>query len=307
MKTIKDLKSFVLSVDRHTAFYKLKMLSYSSKRSVFHTTYSSLLELIEKKRKNIPGNNAWRAILHLVYGWPDVTPCKMCSEPTTFNKGRYNIYCSTKCLSNDPEMQSRRVPSVRESMEKHYGSWSSMVKRTKKKRTRTMFNRHGVSFYTEHRDFKRKARNTSRKHYGTDHPMQHQDVFERQQTSCMKRKELRINGKTFVGLQGYEPNAIRYLVSEGASVESITSHPRFEEQIVWFDNNGRKHVYFPDLLIGKRHIVEVKSSYTFNGTPKFVEANRKKRKACLERGFKFTFLVFSSDRSQRLLKRVTRD
>lgn len=306
METLSEIKDYVEKHGLHKTFCVLRMKSYETKASLLHENHSKIVSAIDRKRKQISVDDSWRALKHLIYGWPNNPTCKICDDPVRLYMNKFSTYCSQKCMLEDEEFKKSRWEKIESTMTKRYGSLAGMLEKTSNKRAKTMRARHGVDYYVEHSSFKKKSQKTSKKTYGTRHPMQNQEVFERQQIACMKRKTLKIGGTTFVNLQGYEPNAIRYLISEGLSPKVIKAHPSFDETLTWIDEEGVKHSYFPDLLVNKRHIIEVKSSYTFNGTPEMIYRNKKKRQACLERGFKFTFLVFSSDRSQRLLKRVTK-
>ena len=103
-----------------------------------------------------------------------------------------------------------------------------------------------------------KRRSTVREKYGVDYPMQHVDLFLKQQAACFKKDEN--------GLHGYEPYA----------------HPHFKELypdlclgteylketnvgIYWLDDEGTTHKSFPDFFSKTANtFIEIKSPYTFS-------------------------------------------
>lgn len=216
---------------------------------------------------------------------------------------------------------------VQSSINSRYGSETEMFRASDRKRRLTMLKRYGVEHYSELPEYRERFLIKSQELYGVDHPMQNekikkrlrktmvkkygvpyamqsQETFDLQQRSAMKRKSIKINGKVFKDLQGYEPLAIKYFHRLGFDVKNITSHPKFSPTIHWKDADKKNHVYFPDFLLGKNHIVEVKSKYTFNGTEKMKDANKRKCLACTDRGYKFTILVFNNEGE--MIHRITR-
>jgi hypothetical protein len=207
-----------------------------------------------------------------------------------------------------------------------FGSFEAYQEQRMPKVKKTIQERYGVDHYSKHPDYRKKFVKASLERYGVEHPMQNkkvqrkftqamkdkygrpysmqvQEIFDEQQKSAMTRKRLKIKGKTFDGLQGFEPNAIKYLIkTKGVDPSRIVPHPVFSPSIEWTDAEGKPHVYFPDLLVGSQ-IIEVKSSYTFNGTARMLDMNKRKCQACLDRGFTFTILVFNGDT---FIKRLTR-
>lgn len=100
---------------------------------------------------------------------------------------------------------------------------------------------------------------------------------------------------------GYEPHALRYLVGDKgvrARRIQVKSLPRFE----YFDKDGCKRQYIPDILVDTDKIVEVKSVATLGcvkGYPAKLSVVKKKRQAVLDAGYRFTLMVFNG-RGERL-------
>ena len=117
--------------------------------------------------------------------------------------------------------------------------------------------------------------------------------------SATKFKSICLDGKEFSKLQGYEPQALQWIVqNKNIHVDDIvTAHsgaPYLE--YVDFDGVSRKH--YPDIFVkSKNLLVEVKSSYTFK---KALKRNQCKCRAAHQLGFKYVVLVL--DRSGNPLK-----
>lgn len=136
-------------------------------------------------------------------------------------------------------------------------------------------------------------RETMLRRYGVPHALQNKKLLRKAQSTAYALKPLELNGKT-VRVQGYEPQAIQYLVKEKNIPESAIrcgGHASIPE-IPYTDETGT-HVYHPDIFIPKRNlIVEVKSLYTYRvGKAKI----RVTRKACKELGYKFLLLVMNRE------------
>ena len=101
-----------------------------------------------------------------------------------------------------------------------------------------------------------------------------------------------------VGVQGYEPFAIDYLL-ENYSEDRIMIYTFDKPRIVYKTDDGKNHYYFPDLyILDENLIIEVKSLYTYN---KNIPRNILKRQACLDAGYNFKFMIF--DKHGNLLDR----
>lgn len=107
---------------------------------------------------------------------------------------------------------------------------------------------------------------------------------------------------TFYGrkliLQGYEAQALEYLVAAGFSPEDIKTEHEFGNALnLRYKYAGKWRTYFPDIFIRNHNIiVEVKSKATMgllNNKRRGWSMNQAKAKACHERGFRFCILLMT--------------
>lgn len=100
-------------------------------------------------------------------------------------------------------------------------------------------------------------------------------------------------GDRFVQVQGYEPQAILWILANTEiPAENIKTSANDNLPVVPYHLGGRNRKYYPDLWIPIRNIlVEVKSLWTFCGRRSRLEMTQAKAKACLKAGFRFKLLV----------------
>lgn len=126
--------------------------------------------------------------------------------------------------------------------------------------------------------------------YGVYNAMQTPEIYNKMQKSAYRKKDYVLPSGKVIKVQGYEPFAINKLLLNFNEEEIIAENK--EMPIIWyFDNDNKKHRYYPDIYIPKENkIIEVKSTYTIKTNK---ELNALKEKACLEAGFNFEFMVFN--------------
>ena len=125
------------------------------------------------------------------------------------------------------------------------------------------------------------------KKYGVENPMQVESLFNKSinHRKYIKWHELITPSGKKIKLQGYEPQAYEKLLEKYTEDEIII---RIKPTILYFFNN-KKHYYFPDFFIPKDNlIVEVKSNWTYR---KQLGKNLIKRRACIDQGFSFQFMI----------------
>ena len=99
-------------------------------------------------------------------------------------------------------------------------------------------------------------------------------------------------GNRSVQVQGSEQEAIEYLLEEGYSPSEILVFSEGKVPIIRYPFKGKERKYYPDILIGKKNIIEVKSVwYCGVREKKFFEQNKQKVLAVLKAGFNFKMLV----------------
>lgn len=118
-----------------------------------------------------------------------------------------------------------------------------------------------------------------------------------------KKKIFKFEGRTLT-VQGYEPQAARYMVAQGINADGIFFECENKVPRIRYKYGGRYRDYVPDMyVVDRRLIVEVKSEQTLglrNNTHRGFSMNCAKAKACKEAGFKFCLLLMTAD-GQRLI------
>ena len=99
-------------------------------------------------------------------------------------------------------------------------------------------------------------------------------------------------------LQGYEAQALEYLVAQGFKPEDIKCECEFGDGLrIRYKYTGRIRTYMPDIFIARHNIiVEVKSKSTMgllNNKRRGWSMNQAKAKACHERGYRFCVLLMT--------------
>jgi len=108
---------------------------------------------------------------------------------------------------------------------------------------------------------------------------------KREQNRFKRKKTITPSGKT-IYLQGYEPRAYKILL-EKYTEEEIKVGINMPK--IWYIMKNKNHRYYPDFFIPKDNlIVEVKSDWTYR---KQLGKNLIKRRACLELGYNYNFMV----------------
>jgi hypothetical protein len=156
-----------------------------------------------------------------------------------------------------------------------------------------------------------RKRETFRKNYGVDNPMKDPNICEQSRTTTIEKyghlnpdnenqfcrraknafkyKTHTLNGKVFNGVQGYEPQAIEYLVNTlGYDVDDIESSKKIPK--IRYIFNNKPSIYFPDLYIERDNLlIEVKCQYTYD---KAISRNILKQQASKYAGYDHITIMF---------------
>lgn len=126
----------------------------------------------------------------------------------------------------------------------------------KKKETWAAKTKDEISKITE------KKSETSRERYGVDWVSQDPDISERQQNK-FNHKEFQFPSGRIDRVQGYEPDMLKILLTEGVEEDDIVTSRKYVPEI-WYEFEGKKHRYYPDIYIKSQNkIIEVKSTRTW--------------------------------------------
>lgn len=112
-----------------------------------------------------------------------------------------------------------------------------------------------------------------------------------------RRKRMKVRGKTF-NLQGYEPQALRWLIDhKGFSVKSIENVSTLETfPIIDYIDNRRKRKHIADFLVKGKHLVEVKSKFTLGliNNPELFKTAQAKARYAEKSGYRYHLLLCDS-------------
>ena len=154
--------------------------------------------------------------------------------------------------------------------------------------------RHRFKCYVCLNTWKTQLNHVLRTGTGCPHCLKGDDSFhKRRMGRSFRFKELTIGGVD-VRVQGYEPQAIEWLLANRkVKMKDLILDTSGDVPTISYKIGRRNHNYYPDIFIPKfNRIVEVKSTFTIgllNG--KNWRKNQQKAKACIAAGYKFTMMI----------------
>jgi len=118
---------------------------------------------------------------------------------------------------------------------------------------------------------------------------------ERQTHGYFTKKNVTVDGVTRK-LQGFEPQALQYMIERGANPKYIISEVREGKPTFKYRFEGTTRTFIPDFYhVTKNRIVEVKSKWTLGLTKKLdggpFKKNAAKAKAVIDEGYDFILLL----------------
>lgn len=159
------------------------------------------------------------------------------------------------------------------------------------KRGEECFEKHGVYSYGGTPKAVAARKKTMLARYGREHALQNKAIFDAMLIASSKLKAYTL-GKRKVHVQGYEPQGLDFILSKGIQPKDLecgVRNPKIPS--VSYTYKGKARVYHPDIFLPKQNrLFEVKSDHTYVAD---LKRNVAKQRACLEAGYKFTFLVMS--------------
>lgn len=253
---------------------------------------------------------------------PNIPTCKHCGEKVSFIKFSegYHEFCSQSCSSQykwDNDMTDEKIKDrsdkSRKSFKKNYGvDWYSKTTKHRNqisvyqnnpenrlKMNKTVEEKYGGYGLASEKTSK-KIKASMKENHGVEYTWQIDEHFDKLQKARLTPKEYKFPSGRIELIQGFEHFALDDLLKKYDETDIIVSNKEIVDYtgFIMYDNNGKSRRYFPDIYIKSvNKIIEVKSEYTYNGT--YFGENMLKRKACLDAGFDFEFLIY--DRKGNLL------
>ena len=131
--------------------------------------------------------------------------------------------------------------------------------------------------------------------YGVEHALHNDSLFSKMLSTSFRQRKYKFKDGSFTLILGYEDLALKELESGGlySKIEAGDSKniPTF-----WYDFNGKKHKYFPDIWLPEENtIIEVKSTYYFE---KDKDKNLAKAFA-VSKSHRFLFYVYDDRKSKK--------
>jgi hypothetical protein len=149
--------------------------------------------------------------------------------------------------------------------------------------------RYGVEHQNQSPLVQAKRKATCQQRYGVDHVSQDPSYQERTLNNRYRRKLYKLGTKN-IYVQGYEPQALDYLLSYYRPKDIL--HGATKIPVIKYKHFKLDKVYFPDFYISKHNLlIEVKSHYTFLSSKEKFIVTRKKALACLKEGFNYQMLL----------------
>lgn len=208
---------------------------------------------------------------------------KVCKREECSNKVKNNKhdYCSVSCQSQD-NVETRAETYLNKTGFTHPHYNPEVIESRKMK----CIEKWGVEVPQLHPDVLRKTQQTCLEKYGVRHFNQ---LGTKVNFPNFSFKQYKLPSGKIIPYQGYEDRLLDELLLEYEEDEIINERENMPE-IWYFDKEGIKRRYFPDVYIPKTNtIYEVKSEYTLN---RCIEINELKFQAVKDAGFNFELRVY---------------
>ena len=174
------------------------------------------------------------------------------------------------------KLNSMKNKSKQTCMKKYGVDSYSKTKEFNEKCKNTCLEQYGVIHYSMTDECKRKTIKTNLKKYGVKYPLQNINIFTKQQKTSYKFHKY----ENLSYQSNYEKDFLNCYFNR-ISLSKVSPIPYFYE--------NKKKYYYPDFYYKPLNlIIEIKSNYTYN---KELDKNLSKRKSCIEKGYKFIFII----------------
>lgn len=201
--------------------------------------------------------------------------CKVCGNDVKLRDQKSGFFetCSVKCgANNNIRNEKKRNTNI-----ERYGRNGFNPIKTKE----TLRKKYGVDNPLQSKKIRDKIKQTCLERYNVEHPMQNLEIFEKcmngqQQTAYKYKEYISPSGKIYK-VRGYEGMVINYLIQAGITEDDLTNL-RDKIPTIEYEFNGKKRKYYPDIFIrSKNMLIEVKSTSTYI---KEIDKNLAKQRAC---------------------------
>ena len=126
--------------------------------------------------------------------------------------------------------------------------------------------------------------------------MQVSGYFDSIKRSGYKLKEFKFPSGKIVKVQGYENIALDELLKTFNEDDIVTDNTDIEKligKIMWKDDSGKFHRYYPDIYVKTNNtIYEIKSNWVLNSE---IDKNIKKKNSSISNGVNFLFMVYDEN------------
>jgi hypothetical protein len=172
------------------------------------------------------------------------------------NLGRYGV--------ENPSQNQDVKEKIKNTNLGRYGVESPLQNQDVKEKIKsTIMERYGVENVSQNLEVKKRKQETSLNNFGVEHPMHNAEVSERASHNAYKAYDYTFPSGRIERIQGYEKFGINDLLSQGIKEDDIVTKRTEVPICSYYDNEGKEHVYYVDILIKfKNMCVEVKSTWT---------------------------------------------
>ncbi len=204
-----------------------------------------------------------------------------------------------------------RQKSIKTNLQKYGHECSLNNTDVQKKIQTTLQKKYGVSHNFQAGELRDNIKQTFLKKYGVEHPSQNEEVFAKAQKNSKKFKNFIMPSGTVRRVQGYEPFALRDLITAGITEDQIKTDrsdvPRIKYSAEEKDpslhqdagtdseprqNQGKDRYYFPDIFIPhENRLIEVKSTWTYKCKTDFIKQKAEAAKAA---GYNYEIRIYNA-------------
>ncbi len=176
-----------------------------------------------------------------------------------------------------------------------YGVENSMQRSdVKLKMQESMLARHGFEYAQQSPAIRKKTVRNYLERYGVEHHMQRPEILISHSRKRYRRKDVVIGGVEF-SLQGYEPQAVEYLINNYGVDPAIL---KGSVPSIPYEHSGKLRRYIPDFVVGDL-LIEVKSPYTagMEGSAALRDQTGAKLRGARDAGYNTLLMVMNKDGS----------